>query len=1391
MAIHGLNASADDNDFLLEASLTARIASANSLPAIRINELPGANDANFWIELINLEPETVDLAGYSLVANQNHYTFDSPTLLQPNDIKLVSAETMGFRAEADQIVSLFTPFQTTAVDAQRLSDRSMGLSLTSHGEEQADLRWQFPDRPTPGAPNAFTTESDIVINEIMYHRQPQYAQESFASEPTPQAILPVNSTWRYRESTAALADDWFAMSHPAGADQWQAGAGPIGFQADVPEIATKLTVPLLLPQPITTYYFETDFEFAGAERSFDLMLDYLVDDGAIFYLNGQEVLRINMPDSADSTTFASSSIDIPAWVTGVSLPQDSLQIGTNRLSVEVHQATAVEHDIVMGASLAILEDLDPNAGPIAYQKSDEEWIELFNRSDRTIDISDWELSQAIGYTFPNNTLLAAGDFVVVAKDPHSLAELHGIDQAKVFGPFGGSLADSDEQLILNDAQGNLADQVHYYDGGRWPAYADGGGSSLELRNPRADNAVPEMWAASWEADRAEWYRLQYTTTVEAFPYDTQPNFQELVIGLIDSGELLIDNVSVIEDPQGAANELMQNGSFELDAVGGGASAWRLIGNHGQSHVTVDPDDPNNHVLHIIAESHMHYLSNHLETTLANRARVTNGQTYTISMDAKWVAGSPQFHTELYHKDAARTTILPQPAQAGTPGRQNSTWQANIGPVIDALRHSPAIPSSDDSVTITALVADTDGLAQVDLLYRVDEGSFLRTAMTAADRPGFFSAQIPPQGNRTVVQFFVEAHDALAQVSVFPAAGPESGAMYRVLDGFELDELRHSVHVIMQPEDVDNVFSATNMMDNDRHAATVIYDADEIYYDVGARLKGSMFTRNSRSTAGFNLRFSPEQKFRGVHEVITFDQKNEKELQVRHLINAAGIYGMYDDVVSFTPPHQTRALPTLMSMARYDSEFVESQFSGRAAEGTVFKLEGIRVLQSTVDGNKESLKIYQPIGWIQSFDIADLGDSKERYRWPILISGNRDEDNFEPVIRMGQTLSLNGDELENSIEDAIDVDQWLRVFAMMSVTGIADVYGQAEENPHNLSFYYDPEADKMLALPWDWDFAFQIPASSPLTGRGKNFHKVMRIPKYERQFYGHLLDIVDTVGNSAYFDRWADHYGTMLRESFRSSGNYLDARGDSIRTQIERDFARVDFQITPLNSSTVDAASVELRGQGWVDIREIRLAGSDAPLPVEWSEGDRRNADQWHVHLPLAPGLNQLTLDAYGYQGQLLASQTVEVTSTTTNRPVQDALRISEINYNPHDALTQFGETAVDNDEFEFIELTNIGSEAIDLAGVRLVRAEINGDMEGVEFAFGSQPLSPNQRIVVVQNRAAFESRYGDDVALAVGSGPGKADGEFAGRLGNDGETLTLMDADGAIVQQIRYNDGGE
>ncbi|MFO0912375.1 MAG: lamin tail domain-containing protein [Pirellulales bacterium] len=145
--------------------------------------------------------------------------------------------------------------------------------------------------------------------------------------------------------------------------------------------------------------------------------------------------------------------------------------------------------------------------------------------------------------------------------------------------------------------------------------------------------------------------------------------------------------------------------------------------------------------------------------------------------------------------------------------------------------------------------------------------------------------------------------------------------------------------------------------------------------------------------------------------------------------------------------------------------------------------------------------------------------------------------------------------------------------------------------------------------------------------------------------------------------------------------------------------------------------------------------------------------------------------------------------TPTVPPSSANLKITEINYNPHNALTQFGDLNVDNDEFEYVEVTNVSSSYVDLTGVRFAETNVAGDLQGMTFTFAPQTLGPNQRLVVVSNRLAFQSRYGTSVVIAAGDdglqGPA---GEFGGQLSNSGETVRLVDAFGATIQQIAYDD---
>ncbi len=133
---------------------------------------------------------------------------------------------------------------------------------------------------------------------------------------------------------------------------------------------------------------------------------------------------------------------------------------------------------------------------------------------------------------------------------------------------------------------------------------------------------------------------------------------------------------------------------------------------------------------------------------------------------------------------------------------------------------------------------------------------------------------------------------------------------------------------------------------------------------------------------------------------------------------------------------------------------------------------------------------------------------------------------------------------------------------------------------------------------------------------------------------------------------------------------------------------------------------------------------------------------------------------------------------TTGTPDDfSGLLVSEINYHPHDPTAH--ELQIDPareaDDFEFIELTNTAQHVVDLTGLRFV--------DGVSFDFSDariQSLEPGQSVLVVQDQAAMEARYGTGRPIS---------GTFSsGRLDNAGERLRLVDADGNALLDMMWQD---
>ena len=139
---------------------------------------------------------------------------------------------------------------------------------------------------------------------------------------------------------------------------------------------------------------------------------------------------------------------------------------------------------------------------INYNSSDsfnpDDWVELYNNSNDTIDITSWLLKDEKDdhiFIIPSNTILLPDQYIILCKDTIKFIDAFP-DVLFKYGDFGFGLGGGSDAIRLFDANGTLADFVEYDDDLPWPLSADGEGPTLELKNPSLDNLLPENWMAS-------------------------------------------------------------------------------------------------------------------------------------------------------------------------------------------------------------------------------------------------------------------------------------------------------------------------------------------------------------------------------------------------------------------------------------------------------------------------------------------------------------------------------------------------------------------------------------------------------------------------------------------------------------------------------------------------------------------------------------------------------------------------------------------------------------------------------------------------------------------------------------------------------------------------------
>jgi len=151
--------------------------------------------------------------------------------------------------------------------------------------------------------------------------------------------------------------------------------------------------------------------------------------------------------------------------------------------------------------------------------------------------------------------------------------------------------------------------------------------------------------------------------------------------------------------------------------------------------------------------------------------------------------------------------------------------------------------------------------------------------------------------------------------------------------------------------------------------------------------------------------------------------------------------------------------------------------------------------------------------------------------------------------------------------------------------------------------------------------------------------------------------------------------------------------------------------------------------------------------------------------------------ARAFSGNEWSALTEAVFLTDVDPAGPQNLVISKIHYRPlapTDAETEAGHN--DRNDFEYIELMNIGNESVDLRGVIFNK--------GVDFDFNegnSLVIESGKRALIVENDDAFGNRFGNGLPVL---------GKFANNtnLSNGGERILLLAADGSIIRDFKYDD---
>jgi hypothetical protein len=983
---------------------------------------------------------------------------------------------------------------------------------------------------------------------------------------------------------------------------------------------------------------------------------------------------------------------------------------------------------------------------------DDQYIELYNQGDSAVNLGGWSFVAGVKFTFPANTMLGPGGYLVVAGNMTNLfAKYTNLSTGNTVGNYAGKLAHKGERVALampdsyvtTNAQGALVtnqiqvveDEVTYAAGGSWGEWADGGGSSLELIDPRSNHRLPSNWASSDETAKAPWTTIANTGVLDlGMPGWDASAFHAL---MFDDGECLLDDVEVYSGSN--SNNLVPNGYFEA-----GTNGWVFEGNHETSFLQTNGgyDGPN--CLHIRAHGAGDAWGNRVYAALTST--MAEGATATLRARVRWLRGYPEILLRFRGSWLEADGLLTLPPNLGTPGARNSMAAANAGPAIVHTTHQPALPAASQPVVVTACVQDPDGIGSVVLHYRIDPSPAYSTVPMVDDgtggdavaNDGIYSATVPGQPAGTMVAFYIQASDNYFPPATnrFPIGAPAHECLMRFGETTPFGSFG-TYHFWLTQSNI-NLWNTRNPLGREPLDFTVVSGNQRVIYaagnGAGVHYGGSVWKANFSILDGpvggvfndYDLKPPKDDTLLGASSVRWCSPGN---------VSAAN--SGYDPTAQMeqTSFWIARQMGLQTPAIRHFNLFV----NGVQRDTIYYDMQQINGdFLNEVNPNDPNGHLLKGDFWFECDHVATVGSSyfdsfatmaefattggvkkTARYRWnyPIQMGGASygDYTNWYALIDALNTTQ----NYTARVQALADTDEWMRFFAYEHIVDNWECFGFT----HGVNVYpYKGRQGLWTLIPFDVDISFlgSVPdlfsVDDPVLGQMNSYYPFRRA--YWRALEDAANGPLDSAAVSALLD---PRYAALQANGVNiTSPADIESYIASMRSQILGTLATVEagFSVSNPPAFTTNQNLITLTGTAPVEDATLTVNG--LPWLVTWT-----GVGTWQLEIALQPGSNTIVIAGLDEHGQPVAgsSGTVNVTYTGVPDQARQKLVINEIMFQP--AVP--GAT--------YVELYNLSATtAFDLSGWQ---------WQGLSYTFpAGSIISPNSFLVLAGDSSAFASAYG-------------------------------------------------